>query len=787
MARAIYYVTGTTYSTDFPTTPGAFQTVCACSGSGDAFATKLNPTGSALVYSSYLGGGSYENGEGIAVDSAGDAYVTGFTSSTDFPITPGAFQTTNGRGGIGFVTKFNATGSALIYSTFLGGTGVDGFGGDHGYGIAVDSSGNAYVTGLTDSKDFPTTPGAFQSACDGGGFNCSPNAFVTKFNPTGSGLAYSTFLGGTDIDWGMGIAVDSLGSAYVTGTTYSSDFPTTSGGFQTTCGGGGDSISNCGDAFVTKINPDGSALVYSDYLGGTNDDWGIDITVDSSGHAYVVGYTESTNFPTKYPLQPTSGGLSAFVTKVNTNGSTLVYSTYLGGIGELTSNYEGIFYVVAPVLGIALDSSGNAYVTGRTGSYNFPTMNPLQPFLTGIADAFVAKISAAPSAITLSPLHLDFRNQPTGVTSDPQVSTLNNTGSTSLTIPSVSVTGTNSGDFAQTNNCGASLQPGTSCSITVTFTPTAVGNRSAVVKIVDSAPQQWISLTGLGLLDTVTKLTSNQNPSALGSAVTLKATVSSPSGGTPTGFVYFQDGSTTLVEKALSAGAATFSTNKLPLGLNVLTAIYPGDPNYGFSSSAPVNQYVLEGATTTALTSSPNPSTYRQAVTFTAVVTSSLGAPPPNGETVTFMKGTTVLGTGTLSGGSASLSTSALPVGANYITAVYGGDSNLVGSKSKLVNQVVSKATTATALASSQNPSSLGQSVIFTASVTPQYSGTVTGYVTFYDGTTVLKTEYLSDLSGGVAKYTTSTLKSGSLTITATYNGNVDFDGSSSSLIQTVK
>jgi Bacterial Ig-like domain (group 3) len=221
--------------------------------------------------------------------------------------------------------------------------------------------------------------------------------------------------------------------------------------------------------------------------------------------------------------------------------------------------------------------------------------------------------------------------------------------------------------------------------------------------------------------------------------------------------------------------------------LNVLTAIYAGDPNYGFSTSAPVNQYVLEGATTTALTSSPNPSIYRQAVTFTAVVTSSLGAPPPDGETVTFMKGTTVLGTGTLSGGSASLSTSALPVGANYITAVYGGDSNLVGSKSKLVNQVVSKATTATALASSQNPSSLGQSVIFTASVTPQYSGTVTGYVTFYDGTTVLKTEYLSDLSGGVAKYTTSTLKSGSLTITATYNGNVDFDGSSSSLIQTVK
>jgi Bacterial Ig-like domain (group 3)/Beta-propeller repeat/Transmembrane protein 131-like N-terminal len=785
------YVTGTTYSTDFPTTAGAFQTVCGggsgrcggyLAGGGDGFVTKLNSTGSALAYSSYLGGSSYEYGEGIAVDSSGDAYVTGFTSSTDFPITPGAFQTTNGRGGKGFVTKFNPTGSALIYSTFLGGTGLDYFGGDHGYGIAVDSSGNAYVTGLTDSRDFPTTPGAFQSVCDGGGWGCSPNAFVTKFNPTGSGLVYSTFLGGTDIDWGMGIAVDSLGNAYVTGTTYSRDFPTTSGGFQTTCGGGGNNYSNCWDAFVTKINPDGSALVYSNYLGGTNDDWGIDITVDSSGHAYVIGYTESFDFPTKYPLQPTIGGLSAFVTKVNTNGSTLAYSTYLGGIGGFASDYEGIYYMVEPVLGIALDSSGNAYVTGQTGSYNFPTMNPLQPFLVGTGDAFVAKISAEPSDITLFPLHLDFRNQPTGVASNPQVSVLNNTGSTSLTITSISVTGTNSGDFAQTNNCGASLQPATSCSITVTFTPTAIGNRSAVVKIVDSAPRQWVSLTGLGLLDTVTKLTSNKNPSALGQPVTLRATVSSPSGGTPTGFVYFR-GPALNFEKALSAGTATFTTEKLPLGLDVLTAFYSGDSNYGFSTSAPVNQYVLEGHTATALTSSPNPSIYGQAVTFTAVVTSSLGAPPPDGEPVTFMKGTTLLGTGVLSGGSASFTTSALTVGTNYTTAVYGGDSNLVGSKSKGVNQVVDKATTTTTLTSSLNPSNFGQSVTFTATVKPQFSGTVKGTVTFYDGTTALKTV---SLSGGVAKYTTSTLTSGSHSITAMYNGNANFIGSSASLTQKV-
>jgi uncharacterized repeat protein (TIGR03803 family) len=186
--------------------------------------------------------------------------------------------------------------------------------------------------------------------------------------------------------------------------------------------------------------------------------------------------------------------------------------------------------------------------------------------------------------------------------------------------------------------------------------------------------------------------------------------------------------------------------------------------------------------TTTTLSSSPNPSTYRQAVTFTAVVTSSLGE-PPDGETVTFMKGTKVLGTGTLSGGSASFTTSTLPVGTNAITAVYGGDSNLVGSTSKAVSQVVNKATTATNLASSLNPSNFGQAVTFTASVTPQFGGTVTGSVTFYDGATALKT---MALSRGVAKFTTSTLASGSHNITATYNGSTSFDGSSASVTQTV-
>jgi len=775
------YITGTTFSTDFPTTPGAFQTACGGANCqfGDGFVSKLNPTGSALLFSSYLGGSSFNTSEGIAVDSAGNVYVTGSTSSIDFPITPGAFQTTY-RGG--FVTKFNPTGSALIYSTFLGGTGLDGLGRDRGFGIAVDNAGYAYITGLTGSKDFPTTPGAFQAVCDGGGFGCSFNGFVTKLNPTGSDLIYSTYLGGTDIDWGASIAIDSSGNAYVTGTTYSRDFPITTGSFQAICNGTNDAFFYCRDAFVTKINPQGSALLYSDYLGGASYDWGIGISVDSSGHAYVIGYTQSLDFPTKHPLQPTiSDQLSAFVTKLVPDGRAMDYSTYLGSIRGFSDNYEGIFFMAEPTVGIAVDSSGNAYVTGGTDSYTFPTMNPLQPFLLG-RNAFVAKISAAPSDIILSPLHLDFRNQPRGVVSPQKGSTLSNNSSTNLSITSIGVTGTNSGDFAQTNDCGTSLPPGASCSIAVTFTPTAIGNRSAAIKIMASTPRQWISLTGFGLLETVTTLTSSKNPSALGDMVTFKVTVSSPAGGVPTGAITVHDGGVNLVTKTLNAGTATFATTKLPLGLNAITVHYPGDVAYGFSDAS-LTQNVLSARTTTVLTSLPNLSVYGQAVTFTAKVTPNTGPLPPNGELVSFMKGKTVLGTGALSNGSASFTTATLPAVQNFVVAVYGGDSNLVGSTSKIVDQVVSKANTTTTLASSQNPSTLNQSITFTASVTSSFGAAVTGGVIFYDGATKLGS---SQLSAGKAKFTTSKLSAGSHTISVTYVGSASFTGSSASRTQTV-
>ncbi len=319
-----------------------------------------------LVYSTYLGGSDGDYGFGIAVDSQGNAYVTGETSSTNFPIQNAYQGTFAGLYNDVFVTKLSPSGS-LVYSTYLGGSGQY----DFSYGIAVDSSGNAYVTGSTWSTDFPTTQNGFQTTY-GGGYN---DAFVTKLSPEGNSLVYSTYLGGSGMDVGHSIAVDSSGNAYVTGYTDSTNFPT-----QNAYQG-----SNRGDrdAFVTKLNPQGNSLVYSTYLGGSGMDVGNGIAVDSSGNAYVTGKTESTDFPTQNAYQGRYGGgtYDAFVTKLSPEGNSLVYSTYLGGSGE-DRGY-----------GIAVDSQGNAYVTGETASANFPTQNAYQGSNGGNGDAFVTKLS----------------------------------------------------------------------------------------------------------------------------------------------------------------------------------------------------------------------------------------------------------------------------------------------------------------------------------------------------------------------------------------------------------
>ena len=336
-----------------------------------------------LSYSTYLGGSTNDRGTAIAVDSSGNAYVTGWTYSTNFP-TANPRQPAHG-GGLSdvFVTKVNASGSALIYATFLGGGDSEGDGDSYyrtGPSIALDSSGNAYVTGMTNSTNFPTANP--RQPAPGGG----TDAFVTKFNPSGSALVFSTYHGGLQSDYGNAIAVDSSGNVYLTGTTSSSNFPTASP-LQPALAGGT-------DAFVTKFNPSGSALVFSTYHGGFQSDYGNAIAVDSSGSAYVTGTTSSNNFPTANPLQPSLNGASdAFVTKFNPPGSALIYSTYHGG--SLT---EFGF-------GIALDSSGNAYVTGQTGSTNFTTINARQPVNAGGGDAFLTKFNPSGSSLIYSTYH----------------------------------------------------------------------------------------------------------------------------------------------------------------------------------------------------------------------------------------------------------------------------------------------------------------------------------------------------------------------------------------------
>src|SRR5208283_3309800 len=356
------YITGWT-GAGFPTTPGAFQTAYG-GGTFDAFVAKLNPTGSALVYATYLGGPNEDLGIGIAVDSAGNAYVTG-DAEAGFPLMNPLQPYDRGSGYTAFVTKLNPAGSGLVYSTFLGGSVYD-----FGAGIAADSAGNAYVTGRTASSDFPVTPGSFQTT-----FGGSLDAFVAKINPTGSTLVYSTYLGGSSSDMGVGIAVDGGGNAYVTGSTCSTDFPTMNP-LQSTYGGG--SCFPLGDAFVSEFNSTGSALLYSTYLGGSGDDGGSGIAVDSAGNAYVTGGTSSTDFPTVNPLQATlAGSGDAFVSEFNPTGSTLVYSTYLGGSGGSSGS------------GIALDSADNVYVTGPAGA-DFPVTPGA--FQTSGGSGFVTKI-----------------------------------------------------------------------------------------------------------------------------------------------------------------------------------------------------------------------------------------------------------------------------------------------------------------------------------------------------------------------------------------------------------
>ena len=556
------FIAGGTFSDDFPTE----HPLQSYAGNGDVFVAKISPDGSTLLYSTYLGGEGYDVANGIAVDAAGEAFVTGTTDSPDFPAAglcggdgecgaswnPQGFIVSNA-----FVTKLNVAGSALVYSIFLG-----YYANGEGRGIAVDDAENAYVTGETGPNIAPTVPIVPPATppppfCTYHGFlttfgGSGTDAFIVKVDASASELLYCSYLGGSDEDVGYGVAADTSANAYVTGLTYSTDFPVTTAALQRTYAG-------AGDAFLTKVNTDASgaaSLVYSTYLGGSGLDRGTGVAVDASGNAYVAGGT--TSIASSLGFTPPTGAFQincaldtlnvcegdAFVAKLNptlSGSASLLYFTYLGGS------------LADSAAGIAVDASGDAYVTGSTVSPGFPvTAGVFQPqFAGGNADAFVTELNPAGAAlvystflggsntdtgngiavdtnggtyvtgqtcsmdfplsdplqptpggncdafvskvvasggVALSPAGLVFPIQSVGTTSAPQTVTLTNGGSTALTITSIALAGADTADFSQTNTCDGSVAALGQCTITVTFVPKAVGTRTAHITITDNSP-----------------------------------------------------------------------------------------------------------------------------------------------------------------------------------------------------------------------------------------------------------------------------------------------------------
>jgi hypothetical protein len=415
------YVTGMTSSVDFPTTPGAYDRTCGTDGNcdadtgipTDAYLIRLNADGSDLVFGTYLGASLNDTGYAVAVHDDGAATVAGRTISIDFPTTPGAYDTTWNENYDAFVATLNAQGTDLLYGTFLGGSGMD-----EAYGLARDAAGNVYLTGLTRSADYPTTPGAYDTTC-GTDSACNGNyedVFVTKLAAGGADLDYSTFLGGSASETGAAIGYNEGGEAYVGGYTVSTDFPATAGAFDETCGTGGDCWLS--DAFVAKVAQDGTALIYSTFLGGESGEGVFGLGVDPQDRVTVTGGTSSAGFPTTPDGYDTTfgGGIcgtppysgpctDAFAAKLSPDGTELAYGTYLG------SNEFDYAH------GLALDpNNGNSlYLTGEAGP-GFPsTPGSYDPSHNGNSDVFVTNLlTSTDASMFVRNIRLLYRERPGG-------------------------------------------------------------------------------------------------------------------------------------------------------------------------------------------------------------------------------------------------------------------------------------------------------------------------------------------------------------------------------------
>jgi hypothetical protein len=771
------YVTGSTSSPDFPQvdslqafggTYGCKVTTSPCpSGESvytpNAFVTQLNSTGSTLVFSTYLGGQGTgvctspantctyygDSGQGIAVLSGNPStyagvYIVGYTYSSNFPnngtsclpLNPGCTLINNE-----VQASLNGTENAftaelyrynsnlyLIYSTFLGGSYMDA-----GYAIAVDQSDNAYVTGMTSSVDFPTVnPLTGQSVLTngvagtytGGALLGSQNAFVAAVNWNSGGntlsWVYSTYLGGTSGDAGYGIALDSFGNAVVTGVTQSTDFPILHP-VQTKIGGSG-------DAFVTSLKWASGVLnlVYSTYLGGSNWDQGYGIATDSSGDAYVSGYTFSSNFPTYSPVQSFLGTTTAFVTELNwantTSTLSTVYSTFLGG------GYDYGY-------GIALDPSKNVYVTGRTSSTTWG-LHSLQAYGGGSTDAFVAEISAASATtagVTLGGTACTSSNpcatlafgSVTKSSSSTKSVTLKSSGASSLIISDITISGTGFAFATTTPSCtynaGSTLTTGSTCTIYVTFTPPGTTAYTGTVTITDNAATgstQTISLTGSGTTTTA--------------GVTLGGTACTSSNPCATLAFGSEKESTNTTKSVTLKSSGTASL--------IISDITISGTGFTFATTTPSCTYNAGSTLTTGSTCTiyvtftpPGTTTYTGTVTITD--NASTGSP----QTIS------LTGTGTTPG---------------------------IGK------------TTTTITSNSPNPSLAGQGVTvkFKVSPKPPATGTPTGNVTVSDGT---GDSCVGSVASGSCVITITT--AGTKTLTATYSGDSNFSSSFGTASQTVE
>jgi hypothetical protein len=816
-------------------------------GAPDAFISKLSSDGKTLLYSTFLGGSQNETGVGIQVDANGLIYVAGITNSTnydnssdvnlkqpaypydyngilgygqaDFPTTGNAYnqsyslsrslappgQDNNGQNTINgvdqaFLTVLSADGHSFVYSTTIGGANLGNCGNGpcdtYMSALTISPQGHVYLAGETSSATWPITSGAFTSVCpvEGNGI-CPQTAFLSVFDPTKSGaasLVFSTYLAGTSGGANYtganilptsaiyGLTTDATGNIYTTGTTTANDFPTTAGVFQPKCalpsGDGNADVNICNSAFITKLSPTG-ATIWSTLYRGTKPDGngatGSGIALDAKGNVYVVGISAEPTIPlTKTLAVPYNNFTDAFLIELSPDASTLLLGTFLGatnGINVSTNSLQ-------------LDSNNNAYFSGyqqysTNGGQTFPTTPNAfaKTGLGGSSDGWIVKMGTVPqtstTAITVSP------STPAPGQSVTISATV--TGLTGAALPTGTVSlasGTTSfGTITLVNGTGS-----VSSSTIPVGTYNIVGTYSSDVSYAASvSTSQMLAIT---VTPTVT-FTATPATAALGTGIVLKATVAS-SASTPTGTVYFMDGTTTLGSAVLSGGTASYTASGLAVGTHSITVRYGGDGANAVASSTAQTVTITTITPTVTLTATPSTTTIGTAVALSATVGGGSGTTTPTG-TVKFYDGTTLLSSFTLSGtsGVATYSAAALAVGSHSITAVYSGDANYVGLTAAAQTVTVNLNTPALTFTASPATGTVGVNVTLSATVLASSgSGIPTGSVKFLDGTTVLTTV---QLTGTSASYSTTALAAGSHALTAAYGGDGNFSALTSG-VQTV-